>query len=47
MVTFQFVPYQEIEGLSSAKRINKLLKIVKENKIVLLQGRLKKKKKQI
>lgn len=42
MVTFQFVPYQEIEGLSSAKRINKLLKIVKENKIVLLQGRLKK-----
>ncbi len=42
MVTFQFVPYQEIEGLSSAKRITKLLKIVKENKIVLLQGRLKK-----
>lgn len=42
MVTFQFVPYHEIERLSSAKRVNKLLKIVKENKIVLLQGRLKK-----
>jgi hypothetical protein len=42
MVTFQFVPYQEIEQLSSAKRINKLLNIVKENKIVLMEGRLKK-----
>ncbi|MFA6462225.1 MAG: DUF2073 domain-containing protein [Candidatus Woesearchaeota archaeon] len=42
MVTFQFVPYQDIENLSSAKRINKLLNIVKENKIVLMEGRLKK-----
>lgn len=42
MVTFQFVPYQDIEQLSSAKRINKLLNIVKENKIVLMEGRLKK-----
>ncbi len=42
MVTFQFVPYQDIESLSSAKRINKLLNIVKENKIVLMEGRLKK-----
>lgn len=42
MVTFQFVPYQDIETLSSAKRINKLLNIVKENKIVLMEGRLKK-----
>ncbi len=42
MVTFQFIPFHEVDGLSSAKRINKLLKIVKENKIVLMEGRLKK-----
>ncbi|MFC1801806.1 DUF2073 domain-containing protein [Nanoarchaeota archaeon] len=42
MVTFQFVPYHEIDGLSSAKRVNKLMNIVKQNKIVLLEGRLKK-----
>jgi hypothetical protein len=42
MVTFQFIPYQEIDGLGSAKRVNKLLNIVKEDKIVLLEGRLKK-----
>lgn len=42
MVTFKFVPYYEIDNLSSAKRINKLLKIVKEEKIVIMEGRLKK-----
>ena len=42
MVTFQFVPHHEIEGLSSAKRVNKLMNLVKQNKIVLLEGRLKK-----
>lgn len=42
MVTFQFVPYNDIENLSSAKRVNKLLNIVKENKIVIMEGRLKK-----
>jgi len=42
MVTFQFVPYQQIQDLSSAKRINKLLNIVKQDKIVLLEGRLNK-----
>ena len=42
MVTFKFVPFQDIEVLSSAKRINKLLNIVKENKIVVMEGRLKK-----
>lgn len=41
MLTLQFIPYSEIEGLSSAERINKLLKLVKEQKIVLMQGRLK------
>jgi len=42
MLTLQFVPYDEIEGLSSARRIQKLLNIVKQDKIVLLEGRLKK-----
>ncbi|PIN74037.1 hypothetical protein COV20_02915 [Candidatus Woesearchaeota archaeon CG10_big_fil_rev_8_21_14_0_10_45_16] len=42
MVTFQFIPYQEIESLSSAKRISRLLNVVKEDKIVIMEGRLKK-----
>ena len=42
MVTLQFVPYHEIEDLGSARRVKKLIDVVKENKIVLLQGRLKK-----
>lgn len=41
-LTLQFVPYVEIESLSSLGRIRKLLNAVKENKIVLLEGRLKK-----
>ncbi len=42
MLTLQFIPYTEIESLSSVGRIRKLLNIAKENKIVLLEGRLKK-----
>ena len=42
MLTLQFVPYASIESLSSLGRIKKLLKMAKENKIVLLEGRLKK-----
>ena len=42
MVTIQFVPYTEIERLSGLGRIRKLLNIAKMNKIVLLQGRLRK-----
>ncbi|MBN1544942.1 DUF2073 domain-containing protein [Candidatus Woesearchaeota archaeon] len=41
-LTLQFVPYMEIENLSSIGRIRKLLNAVKEDKIVLLEGRLKK-----
>ncbi|MDO8556094.1 MAG: DUF2073 domain-containing protein [Nanoarchaeota archaeon] len=41
MLTLQFVPYSEIEKLDSSARIKKLLGIVKEEKIVLMQGRLK------
>ena len=42
MITLQVVPFSEIQGLSSVGRIRKLLNIAKENKSVLLQGRLKK-----
>ena len=42
MLTLQIVPYVEIKDLSSLGRIRKLLNIAKENKIVLLQGRLTK-----
>ncbi len=42
MVTIQFVPYSEIEQLSSLGKIRKLLNIAKQNKIVMLQGKLKK-----
>ncbi len=41
MVTLQLVPYSEIEPLTSVGRIRMLLNIAKQNKIVLLQGRLK------
>ena len=34
MVTIQFIPYSEIESLSSVGRIRKLLNIAKEDKIV-------------
>ena len=42
MVTLQIVPYTAIEDLTSVGRIRKLLNIAKQDKIVLLQGRLKK-----
>lgn len=42
MLTLQFVPYSEIEKLGSARRVKKLIDIVKDNKIVLMEGRLKK-----
>ena len=42
MLTLQFIPYAEIEHLGSDKRVTKLLNVVKENKIVVLEGRLRK-----
>lgn len=40
MLKLQFVPYADIEHLNTSDRIDKLLDIVKGNKIVLMQGRL-------
>ena len=42
MLTFQIIPYGEISGLSSVGRIRKILTLAKQDKIVLLQGRLDK-----
>ena len=41
MVTIQYVPHKEIQEIDSQKRINKILKLVKTEKIILLEGRLK------
>lgn len=41
MLKLQVIPYSEIENLSSVGRIRKLLNMAKENKIVLLEGRLR------
>jgi len=40
MLTLQFVPYSDIEHLNVDERIDRLLDIVHDNKIVLMQGRL-------
>ncbi|MBU1198305.1 MAG: DUF2073 domain-containing protein [Nanoarchaeota archaeon] len=40
MLTLQFIPYGELSSLSSEKKIQKLLRIVREDKIVLLEGKL-------
>jgi hypothetical protein len=42
MITLTYLPYHQIEGLSSNQRIKKILGIVKNDRIVLLEGRLKK-----
>lgn len=41
-LTLQFIPYSEISELGSARRVKKIIDVVKQNKIVLLEGRLKK-----
>ncbi len=43
MLTLQFIPHSEIHPLSSEQRVKKLLRIVKNENIVLLEGRLKSK----
>lgn len=42
MLTIEFIPFSKIRSLSSIARINKLLRIAKEKKIVFLEGRLSK-----
>ena len=40
-LTLHFMPYHEISRLDSVERIKKLLKIILDNKVVILQGRLR------
>ncbi|MBS3080892.1 DUF2073 domain-containing protein [Candidatus Pacearchaeota archaeon] len=40
-ITLHFIPYSEIAKLETVDRIKKLLKIILDNKVVVLQGRLK------
>lgn len=39
-LTLHFMPYSEIAKLDSVERIKKLLKIILDNKVVILQGKL-------
>lgn len=38
--SIQFIPYSEMRGLDSSKRIRKILNIVLGNNILIIQGRL-------
>jgi hypothetical protein len=40
-LTLHFMPYSEIAKLDTVERIKKLLKIILDNKVVILQGRLR------
>ncbi len=39
-LTLHFMPFSEISRLDSVERIKKLLKVVLNNKVIVLQGRL-------
>ena len=41
MLTLQFIPYHEIKNLTMSGKIKKILDLVKENKIVLVEGKLR------
>ena len=40
-LTIQFLPYSEIESLKSGERIKKILDIILDNKLVVIQGKLR------
>ena len=40
-LTLHFMPYSEVAKLDTVERIKKLLRIILDNKVVILQGRLK------
>src|SRR3989338_8521141 len=43
MLTIQFIPYATIEGLSTDEKVKKIISMVKEEKIIVMEGRLGKK----
>lgn len=40
-ITLQFIPYHEVSNLDTPNKIKKILRVVKMNKIALLEGKLK------
>lgn len=42
MLTLQFIPYADIESLSVEQKIKKVLNIVKDDRIIVMEGRFKK-----
>lgn len=40
MLTLQYIPYHELAGLDADTKLKKILKTVKEDKIVLIEGKL-------
>ena len=40
MLTFQFIPWEEISELNSDRKVQKLLRVVKQQKIVVMEGQL-------
>ena len=46
MLTLQFIPYSDIAELSPDARVKKILSIVKDDKILVMEGRLKKTERQ-
>ena len=40
-LTLHFMPHSDIENISSARIVHKILEIVKQGKIVVLEGKLK------
>ena|SRR3989344_7548418 len=40
MLTLQFLPYAQLQNLKSEGKIKKILGLVRENKILLIEGRL-------
>jgi len=42
MLTLQFIPYSDVEGLTTEQKIKKILGIVKDDKVIVMEGRLKK-----
>ena len=39
-LTIQFIPYSELAYLTPYRRVKKLLELVSENKILIIQGKL-------
>ncbi|MBI2141892.1 DUF2073 domain-containing protein [Candidatus Woesearchaeota archaeon] len=42
MLTLQFIPFSELSGLSPERRLKRILDVVKEDKILVLEGKLAK-----